>query len=67
MAKRTTTADDAAPQTIDAIAEAAQAEESVMSETYTYADGSSVVGRPPWPEKSPLERARDAAEGKAEA
>ncbi|MBT2322534.1 hypothetical protein J7E62_09270 [Variovorax paradoxus] len=39
-------------------------EESVMSETHTYADGSAVVGRPPWPEKSPLERAREAAESK---
>lgn len=29
-----------------------------MSEKHTYPDGSAVVGAPPWPKLSPLERAR---------
>lgn len=29
-----------------------------MSEKYTYPDGSQVVGSPPWPKLSPLQRAR---------
>lgn len=66
MARRAqTAAPDAAP-TEPAVQTEGQ-EESTMSETYTYPDGSAVVGRPPWPEKSPMERAREAAEGKAAA
>lgn len=32
------------------------------SEVHTYPDGSSVVGSPPWPKKSPLQRAAEALE-----
>jgi hypothetical protein len=36
--------------------------EIVRSELHTYPDGSAVVGTPPWPEKSPLQIAADAAD-----
>ena len=37
------------------------AEASLGSQTHTYPDGSSVVGCPPWPEKSPKQRAAEEA------
>ncbi|VTU34178.1 hypothetical protein [Variovorax sp. RA8] len=39
-----------------AVLEAAQG-----SQTHTYEDGTFVVGCPPWPEKSPKQRAAEAA------
>jgi len=39
--------------------------ESTASETHTYPDGSSVVGRPPWPKLSPKQRAAEAAADQA--
>lgn len=43
------------------------ADEAVMSSEHFYPDGSSVWGRPPWPELSPLQRAQQLAEqGSAE-
>lgn len=39
-----------------------QAEEPVvMNQVHTYPDGSQVVGCPPFPKKSPIERAAEAA------
>ena len=42
---------------------AAVAEASLGSQTHIYPDGSFVVGCPPWPEKSPKQRAAEAAQG----
>lgn len=47
-----------AEETASAVAEA-----SLGSQTHTYPDGSSVVGCPPWPEKSPKQRAAEAVQG----
>lgn len=45
-----------AEDTAAAVLEAAQG-----SQTHTYPDGSFVVGCPPWPEKSPKQRAAEEA------
>ncbi|KWT94674.1 MULTISPECIES: hypothetical protein [unclassified Variovorax] len=62
MATRKTSAPESKPQ-----GDVPAADEAVLSETYTYPDGSAVRGRPPWPELSPIERNRAEAEGKAAA
>ncbi|VTU37061.1 hypothetical protein [Variovorax sp. PBL-E5] len=40
----------------------AAVDETRMGETHTYPDGSSVVGVPPWPELSPIQRAQQLSE-----
>jgi len=43
----------------------AEAEEQGMGQTHVYPDGSSIVGSPPWPELSPLQRAQQLSEAQS--
>ena len=66
MAKANKAATDAPTTDAASSPDGAPAAEAVpASETHTYEDGSQVVGCPPWPEKSPKQRAAELAEAEA--